>query len=123
MVEMARQSVGTVACRSSECWSFSISAILSFGNSGRAKPKAKKQRSQDSKKPKATDEIMLINVLLFWMMVTEAMICLVISLPFGKGVTQSIIQFLSTHLGGKDSIASTLAKVITGLVTVLFLCK
>uniref|UniRef100_K3WFP5 Endoplasmic reticulum transmembrane protein n=1 Tax=Globisporangium ultimum (strain ATCC 200006 / CBS 805.95 / DAOM BR144) TaxID=431595 RepID=K3WFP5_GLOUD len=64
---------------------------------------------------------MLLNYVLFWMMVAEAMICLVISLPFGQKISQKIIQFLTSRLGGKDSNASMAVTIILALVSILFL--
>ncbi|KAL0583053.1 hypothetical protein ABG067_007019 [Albugo candida] len=64
---------------------------------------------------------MLLNYLMFWLMCLEAMICLLLSLPFGKTGAQRIVQFLSCHLGGKNSIASNTANIILAVVVILFL--
>ncbi|DAZ93101.1 TPA: hypothetical protein N0F65_006853 [Lagenidium giganteum] len=64
---------------------------------------------------------MLLNYLMFWLMCTEAAICLLISLPFGKGMMLSVINFLSSRVGGKDSVAATVANIVLALVTLLFL--
>lgn len=63
---------------------------------------------------------MLLNQILFWMMISEAVICLVISLPFGKRVSLTVIQFLTNQL--RDTAASWFATVILALISILFLC-
>lgn len=63
---------------------------------------------------------MLLNQILFWMMISEAVICLIISLPFGKKISLKVIQFLAAQFGGKDSWASLIATVILALVSILF---
>jgi hypothetical protein len=50
----------------------------------------------------------MINDVMFWMMIMEGIVCILISLPYGKHAAQTIIQFLSSHLGGKDSIAASI---------------
>ncbi|KAJ0400422.1 hypothetical protein P43SY_001700 [Pythium insidiosum] len=64
---------------------------------------------------------MLINYLLFWMMITEGVVCLLISLPFGQGVMQGVVQFFSSRFGGRDSMASSVATVVLAIVALLFL--
>ncbi|KAF1318752.1 Ap-3 complex subunit, partial [Globisporangium splendens] len=64
---------------------------------------------------------MLLNYVLFWMMVVEAVVCLVISLPFGQRISQKIIQLLASRLGGKDSNASMAVTIVLALVSILFL--
>ncbi|GLE01464.1 hypothetical protein PINS_up010294 [Pythium insidiosum] len=64
---------------------------------------------------------MLINYLLFWMMITEGVVCLLISLPFGQGVMQSVVQFFSSRFGGRDSMASSVGTVLLAIVALLFL--
>ncbi|KAG7395680.1 hypothetical protein PHYBOEH_003359 [Phytophthora boehmeriae] len=63
---------------------------------------------------------MLINQLLFYMMITEATICLVISLPFGQSVSLAVISFLARTIGN-NSYANTAATVVVTLVTLLFM--
>lgn len=65
---------------------------------------------------------MLLNRLLFWMMIAEGAVCLVISLPFGQSVSLSVINFLSKQLGGKDSKASLAATILLALVSLMFIC-
>jgi hypothetical protein len=65
---------------------------------------------------------MLLNHLMFWMMVTEASICLVLSLPFGQWLSHAVISFLVKHVGGKDSPAKMGATVVLAVVSILFLC-
>ncbi|RLN55653.1 hypothetical protein BBJ29_006751 [Phytophthora kernoviae] len=64
---------------------------------------------------------MLINHMLFWMMITEATICLVISLPFGQWISHAVISFLAKNVGGKDSPANMVATVVLALVSLLFI--
>ncbi|OWY92233.1 putative membrane protein [Phytophthora megakarya] len=64
---------------------------------------------------------MLLNHLMFWMMITEALICLVLSLPFGQWLSHAVISFLMKNLGGKDSPANTVATVVLAIVSILFL--
>jgi hypothetical protein len=65
---------------------------------------------------------MLLNRLLFWMMIAEGAVCLVISLPFGQSVSLSVINFLSKQLGGKDSKASLAATILLALISLMFIC-
>nr|AAP86966.1 unknown [Phytophthora sojae] len=64
---------------------------------------------------------MLLNHLMFWMMMTEGAICLVLSLPFGQWVSHAVISFLMKHLGGKDSPANMVATVVLAIVSLLFI--
>lgn len=64
---------------------------------------------------------MLLNYLMFWLMCVEALVCLLLSLPFGKTVAQKTVQFLSYHLGGKNPIATNTANIILAIVIILFL--
>lgn len=64
---------------------------------------------------------MLLNNVLFYMMVTEAGICLVLSLPFGQWLSHAAVSFLVRHLGHKEAV-NTIATVVLALVTVLFIC-
>uniref|UniRef100_A0AAV1TV31 Endoplasmic reticulum transmembrane protein n=1 Tax=Peronospora matthiolae TaxID=2874970 RepID=A0AAV1TV31_9STRA len=63
---------------------------------------------------------MLLNNVLFYMMVTEAGICLVLSLPFGQWLSHAAVSFLVRHLGHKEAV-NTIATVVLALVTVLFI--
>lgn len=65
---------------------------------------------------------MLLNKLLFWLMIVEAVVCLLISLPFGHRATQAIVQFIAVRWGDRGSIPSIIATVVLALVTILFLC-
>lgn len=58
---------------------------------------------------------------MFWIMIVEASVCVLISLPFGKSIVQKTIHYLSHHIGGKNSYASTIMNVILSVVTILFL--
>ncbi|POM72014.1 membrane protein [Phytophthora palmivora] len=62
---------------------------------------------------------MLLNQLMFWMMVTEAAICLVLSLPFGQWLSHAVISFLAKNL--KDTPANTVATVVLAIVSILFI--
>ncbi|TMW61593.1 hypothetical protein Poli38472_012784 [Pythium oligandrum] len=64
---------------------------------------------------------MLLNHLLFWMMLSEAAVCLLLSLPVGQGASQAVIRFLSARLGGPNSTASSIGKVLLTLVALFFL--
>ncbi|KAE9326391.1 hypothetical protein PF008_g16665 [Phytophthora fragariae] len=64
---------------------------------------------------------MLLNRLMFWMMVTEGVICLVLSLPFGQWLSHAVISFLMKHLSGKDSPANMVATVVLAVVSLLFI--
>ncbi|KAG7384518.1 hypothetical protein PHYPSEUDO_002506 [Phytophthora pseudosyringae] len=64
---------------------------------------------------------MLLNLFMFWMMITEAGICLVLSLPFGQWLSHAVISFLTKNLGGKDSPANMVATVVLAVVSILFL--
>ncbi|KAK1943130.1 B-cell receptor-associated protein 29 [Phytophthora citrophthora] len=64
---------------------------------------------------------MLLNHFMFWMMMTEATICLVLSLPFGQWISHAVISFLMKNLGGKDSPANMVATVVLAVVSILFL--
>ncbi|KAG6612132.1 ap-3 complex subunit [Phytophthora cinnamomi] len=64
---------------------------------------------------------MLLNHLMFWMMLTEGAICLVLSLPFGQWLSHAVISFLMKHLGGKDSPANMVATVVLAVVSLLFI--
>ncbi|EGZ18911.1 hypothetical protein PHYSODRAFT_255626 [Phytophthora sojae] len=68
-----------------------------------------------------TRPTMLLNHLMFWMMMTEGAICLVLSLPFGQWVSHAVISFLMKHLGGKDSPANMVATVVLAIVSLLFI--
>ncbi|CAI5705669.1 unnamed protein product [Peronospora farinosa] len=63
---------------------------------------------------------MLLNQFMFWMMVTEALICLILSLPFGQRLSYAVISFLMRYFG-KDSPANTVATIILALVSILFI--
>lgn len=63
---------------------------------------------------------MLLNRFLFWMMVTEAVICLILSLPFGQRVSHAVVSFLMKHLAGKDSLTNLVATVVLAIVSILF---
>ncbi|CAI5718541.1 unnamed protein product [Peronospora destructor] len=63
---------------------------------------------------------MLLNQFMFWMMVTEALICLILSLPFGQRLSYAVISFLMRYFG-KESPANTVATVILALVSILFI--
>lgn len=63
---------------------------------------------------------MLLNQILFWMMISEAVICLIISLPFGKRVSLAVIQFLTNRL--RYTSVSWIATVVLALVSILFVC-
>eukprot|EP00644_Phytophthora_capsici_P008924 jgi/Phyca11/504124/fgenesh2_kg.PHYCAscaffold_6_\ len=58
---------------------------------------------------------------MFWMMMTEAAICVVLSLPFGQWISHAVISFLMKNLGGKDSPANMVATVVLAVVSILFL--
>ncbi|KAG1695367.1 hypothetical protein DVH05_020405 [Phytophthora capsici] len=64
---------------------------------------------------------MLLNHVMFWMMMTEAAICVVLSLPFGQWISHAVISFLMKNLGGKDSPANMVATVVLAVVSILFL--
>lgn len=64
---------------------------------------------------------MLLNHVLFWMMLTEGAICLVLSLPVGKSVLHAVVQFASSRMAGPN--ASTAVSVVLGIVSLLFLCE
>ncbi|TYZ58658.1 hypothetical protein PybrP1_003804 [[Pythium] brassicae (nom. inval.)] len=64
---------------------------------------------------------MLLNQILFWLMIVEAVVCLIISLPFGHRATQAVVQFIAARIGGRDSIPSIMATVMLALVSILFL--
>lgn len=63
---------------------------------------------------------MLLNHVLFWMMLTEGAICLVLSLPVGKSLLHAVVQFASSRLAGPN--ANTAVSVVLGIVSLLFLC-
>ncbi|KAL7689957.1 putative B-cell receptor-associated protein [Plasmopara halstedii] len=63
---------------------------------------------------------MLLNRFLFWMMVTEAIICLILSLPFGQSVSHAVVSFLMRHLAGRDSLTNLVATVVLAIVSILF---
>lgn len=65
---------------------------------------------------------MLLNHMLFWMMIAEGIVCLVVSLPFGQKITLGVITFLSKQFGGRDSKASLIATVVLSLVGLMFIC-
>ncbi|KAG3091135.1 hypothetical protein PI124_g5912 [Phytophthora idaei] len=62
---------------------------------------------------------MLLNSLMFWMMITEAGICLLLSLPYGQWVSHAVISFLAKNL--KYTPANMVATVVLSVVSILFL--
>ncbi|CAI5721469.1 unnamed protein product [Hyaloperonospora brassicae] len=64
---------------------------------------------------------MLLNTALFYMMLTEAAICLVLSLPVGQWLSHAAVSFLMRAIGRRDSLANTVATVVLALVSLLFL--
>ncbi|KAF1776143.1 hypothetical protein JG687_00005433 [Phytophthora cactorum] len=62
---------------------------------------------------------MLLNSLMFWMMITEAGICLLLSLPYGQWISHAVISFLAKNL--KYTPANMVATVVLSVVSILFL--
>ncbi|KAI9980627.1 hypothetical protein PInf_009930 [Phytophthora infestans] len=62
---------------------------------------------------------MLLNKLMFWLMITEAVVCLLLSLPFGQWIAHAVITFLAKTL--KDTPASTVATVVLSIISLLFI--
>ncbi|CAH0514569.1 unnamed protein product [Peronospora belbahrii] len=64
---------------------------------------------------------MLLNNLMFWMMVVEAVICLMLTLPFGQWLSYTMMSFLMKYLDDKNSPVNTMATIVLALVAILFL--
>ncbi|RAW30040.1 hypothetical protein PC110_g13605 [Phytophthora cactorum] len=56
---------------------------------------------------------------MFWMMITEAGICLLLSLPYGQWISHAVISFLAKNL--KYTPANMVATVVLSVVSILFL--
>lgn len=65
---------------------------------------------------------MLLNQILFWLMIVEGVVCLLISLPFGQRASRAVIQFLAARIGGRGSWAAFFASLALALVSILFAC-
>ena len=50
----------------------------------------------------------------------EMCICLILSIPFFSGISQSTVEFLDSHFGGKDSVAHYVFNVFLAVMVLLF---